>query len=591
MKKSHRMNLVKASAITGLLIGGISTSAMANSLPASGGLYIANGAGLGTFYSFTYIAENTQVVQAAINSAGSMNNVFLDIGGVTTNFGQFMTNEAAAGISNATFVSYAQSNPYSIPSGITVDSVSQGSYNYSASSSSVTPPTPPTIPTSTTTSTGTSSSTSTSTSTTTSTSTSTSTSSGTSTSTTSSTSTATSTSTTTSVGAMSITAGTPPNGSTLATPTNVQANGSTMIWNPVMDATGYSLTITDMNGNTIESDVTSSSSNSASSFDLSQWVPAGSYEVTITATGSNTTYQDSPPSSPTIVNVSQSNLLAAPTNVQVNGTTVSWDPVTNANEYDVYLTDASSGNYYADEYVSTNDINLSDYAIPNGTYNVQIDAQDTNGIFGSSNYTQANQTVTITNGSTAIISAPTNVVVNGTVVSWTPVSNAANYEVGWTSTTNSNNWNWISADPQYFTQNQSGQLTFDLSSYSQLFPESIPTDNYTVYVESINAQNINSSQSNIPNVSLTELADPAGITINGSTLSWQSVPNASAYDVNFVDNNGTLYNMTVSGTSVNLSNNLPSSITPGTYDVTIAAKGTGYTPSEGAVAGRIVLGS
>jgi hypothetical protein len=557
MKKSIRMNLVKASAITGLLIGGISTSAMANSLPASGGLYIANGAGLGTFYSFTYIAENTQVVQAAINSAGNMNNVFLDIGGVTTNFGQFMTNEAAAGISNATFISYAQSNPYSIPSGITVDSVSQGSYNYSASSSSVTPPTPPTIPTSTTTSTGTSSST------------------------------ATSTSTTTSVGAMSITAGTPPNGSTLATP-YVQANGSTVIWNPVMDATGYSLTITDMNGNTIESDVTPGYSNTTSSFDLSQWVPSGSYEVTITATGSNTTYQSSSPSSPTIVNVSQSNLLAAPTNVQVNGTTVSWDPVTNANEYDVYLTDASSGNYYADEYVSTNDINLSDYGIPNGTYNIQIAAQDSNGVFGGSNYTQVNQTVTITNGSTATISAPTNVVVNGTVVSWTPVSNAANYEVGLISTTNGTTWDFI---PQNSTQNQNGQLTFELSSYSQLFPESIPTDNYTVYVESINAQNVSSSQSNVPNISLTELADPADITVNGSTLSWQSVPNASAYDVNFVDDNGDLYNITVSGTSVNLSNNLPSSITPGTYDVTIAAKGTGYTPSEGAVAGRIVLGS
>jgi hypothetical protein len=152
--------------LSGVLMGLLITApAFANSLPLTGGLYIANGSGSGVFYSFTYIAMNLQTVQQAVNNAGGMTNVYLDLQGQTTNFGQFITAGASAGISNTTFNTYAQSHPYTVPSGVTVYSQSQGQYSYSGSTtstSSVTPPAPPTLPTSTGTTTSTNTSTGTS---------------------------------------------------------------------------------------------------------------------------------------------------------------------------------------------------------------------------------------------------------------------------------------------------------------------------------------------------------------------------------------------------------------------------------------------
>ena len=131
MKKITRKKLVNTMVALGFVMG-ISAPAFANSLPTSGGLYIANGLGGGSFYSFTYIASNLQVVQSALNNAGGMTNVYLDIEGQATNFGQFISANASTGISNATFTSYAQSHAYTIPSGTTVYSVSQGQYTYNA---------------------------------------------------------------------------------------------------------------------------------------------------------------------------------------------------------------------------------------------------------------------------------------------------------------------------------------------------------------------------------------------------------------------------------------------------------------------------
>lgn len=112
------------------LITGTVTPVMANSLPVSGGIYVNNSNGNGNFYAFDFIATNTQLVQNAINNAGGLSNVYLDIGGVTTNFGQFIQSGIASTLSNATFTTYATANPYTIPNGITVYSESQGVYSY-----------------------------------------------------------------------------------------------------------------------------------------------------------------------------------------------------------------------------------------------------------------------------------------------------------------------------------------------------------------------------------------------------------------------------------------------------------------------------
>ena len=133
MKYKTRKFALKLLISTGILTV-LSTPALANSLPTSGGLYIASGSTNGVFFALDYIASNIQTVQNELNST-SLQNVYLDLGGEVANFGQFISNEASAGISNSTFTSYAQTNPYTIPSGITVYSLGQGNYQYTTNSS------------------------------------------------------------------------------------------------------------------------------------------------------------------------------------------------------------------------------------------------------------------------------------------------------------------------------------------------------------------------------------------------------------------------------------------------------------------------
>ena len=122
------------------------TPSLANTLPTSGGLYIATGSSNGIFYSFDYIAQNPQIAQNAINTAG-LNSVYLDLGGDITNFGQFITSQMSVGISNNTFTSYARSHPYTVPSGIEVMTQTQGQYQYAPSTGTApVPPPPPSAP-------------------------------------------------------------------------------------------------------------------------------------------------------------------------------------------------------------------------------------------------------------------------------------------------------------------------------------------------------------------------------------------------------------------------------------------------------------
>jgi hypothetical protein len=117
--KKGKFSLVTAGTVLSLLVGmsGGALAATTSTLPTSGGLLIGN-----IFYSFMYIAENTSVVQAALNTAG-ISNVTLDLGGSMANLASFI---ATGNVSNTAFASYAKSYPATIPSGVTVDDVQNG---------------------------------------------------------------------------------------------------------------------------------------------------------------------------------------------------------------------------------------------------------------------------------------------------------------------------------------------------------------------------------------------------------------------------------------------------------------------------------
>jgi hypothetical protein len=121
VKRKTWNRLLTGVAAVSLAIGTMAPVAFAattlSTLPASGGLLIGN-----TFYSFTYIADNTSAVQTALNSAG-ISNVTLDIGGSIANFASFI---ATGNVSNTAFSAYARAHPATIPSGVTIDDVQNG---------------------------------------------------------------------------------------------------------------------------------------------------------------------------------------------------------------------------------------------------------------------------------------------------------------------------------------------------------------------------------------------------------------------------------------------------------------------------------
>jgi YVTN family beta-propeller protein len=128
--KKKKLTLVTASTALALLVGvsGGALAATTSTLPSSGGLLIGN-----TFYSFMYIAENTSVVQMALNTAG-MSGVALDLGGSIANLDSFIQ---SGNVSNAAFSNYASTHPATIPSGIAVDDVVNGTVTNSTYSTSI----------------------------------------------------------------------------------------------------------------------------------------------------------------------------------------------------------------------------------------------------------------------------------------------------------------------------------------------------------------------------------------------------------------------------------------------------------------------
>ena len=122
----------------------------------------------------------------------------------------------------------------------------------------------------------------------------------------------------------------------LATPQNVTANGTTVSWDAVENATSYDVYADDT--------VLLGSVASQSSVDLtalSGWatLAPGKHTLQIVARAGN--YIDSDKSAPIeFIRVAK---FATPQNVTANGTTVSWDEVENATSYEIFANGVSIG--------------------------------------------------------------------------------------------------------------------------------------------------------------------------------------------------------------------------------------------------------
>lgn len=114
----------------------------------------------------------------------------------------------------------------------------------------------------------------------------------------------------------------------LATPV-VTISGSIIGWELIPNASGYSISY----AGTVSG--IQSVSAGTSSYDLEGLLSTpGTYTIFVTAKGSGD-YADSDQSN--TVTYTNQEQLATPQNVSVDGTTVSWDPVENAETYDIYV--------------------------------------------------------------------------------------------------------------------------------------------------------------------------------------------------------------------------------------------------------------
>ena len=103
------------------------------------------------------------------------------------------------------------------------------------------------------------------------------------------------------------------------------------------------------------------------------------------------------------------------------------------------------------------------------------------------------------------LATPTNVVINGTVLSWDAVENATHYVV------------YINATEEKVTE-----TSFDLSGKAQL------NDVICVKATADGYKDSNKSAGLIYNPEgLTQLSAPSGLVIVGTTLSWEPVANAT----------------------------------------------------------------
>ncbi|MGG4531563.1 hypothetical protein [Aneurinibacillus migulanus] len=357
----------------------------------------------------------------------------------------------------------------------------------------------------------------------------------------------------------------------LATPSKPVVSGTKVSWGAIANATKYSVTI--YNDKNVE--VKTVSNVTTTSVDLSaQSLAAGTYTVKVKAIGNGSTYSDSALSSAsgTVTIASPVTQLAAPSNLTVSGTKVSWGAVANATKYSVTIYNDKNAEVKTVSNVTTTSVDLSAQSLAAGTYTVKVKAIGNGSTYSDSALSSASSTVTIASPVTQL-AAPSNLTVSGTKVSWDSVTNATKYAV-----------------TIYDDKNAEVKTVSDVATTSvDLSAQSLAAGTYTVKVKAIGngttySDSALSSASGAVTIAspVTQLAAPSNLTVSGTKVSWDSVTNATKYAVTIYDDKNaevkTVSN--VATTSVDLSTQ---SLAAGTYTVKVKAIGNGTTYSDSAL--------
>ncbi|QSO51165.1 hypothetical protein JZ785_20255 [Alicyclobacillus curvatus] len=245
--------------------------------------------------------------------------------------------------------------------------------------------------------------------------------------------------------------------------------------------------------------------------------------------------------------------LGAPGNVQVKGTTVSWNPVQGATGYWVSLASTTSQAYFSVNTVTTA-LDMSLEGIPSGTYTVVVGAYNNQG--ANSPGTSAANNLQIQSQGT--LATPGAITQTGTVLSWDPVPHATGYFFNLTDGSNITTTFPIT----------SPSVALSSPDYQWL---GAGTYDFTVQATGVGTNFANSNLSAKQSVTLTALAQPTLTSVKGTTVSWNAVTNATSYMVTVYDatTGKQVSGFSTSDTSADLAKQ---GLQSGSYFVTVTAQ-------------------
>ena len=198
----------------------------------------------------------------------------------------------------------------------------------------------------------------------------------------------------------------------LAAPTGVAVSGTTLSWSAVTNAQGYRIYV----GGTART----TTQITGTTFNLATLnLAAGSHNIQVRALGNGTTTLNSSLSSS--VNFSPGS-VAAPSNLNITNTNLSWNAVSNAVGYRIYVdgTARTTGTE-----ITVTNFNLATLNLGVGSYSVQVRA------LGNGTTTRDSELSSSINFvvQTIQLEAPTNLSVQGTVLHWSAVPGTRGYTI------------------------------------------------------------------------------------------------------------------------------------------------------------------
>ncbi|MBE5735181.1 MAG: hypothetical protein E7361_01895 [Clostridiales bacterium] len=305
---------------------------------------------------------------------------------------------------------------------------------------------------------------------------------------------------------------------------NVSLENNIVSWQRVTNATAYEI----YNNNELIATIPADSSSSYN-YDLSNLTTAGTYNISIKAVSDNYEFLSSNTTSLSYTR------LSCPV-LHISDTTLTWNAVTNATEYIIYLDGSIIDTVSAN---SARTIDISTYVTEARTYTIHIVAQ----MISNSVVLSSSISNNVTYTTLPTLQSPNIQFSSKGIISWDSVPNVEYYTIHIESQIVNN-----------YTAN-----TYDVGSTLNV------AGNYDVYITA-HATNYNASTSNT--VTYIVLASPS-ITLHYDVISWQEVVGAEEYHIYCNDT----YITKTSNTSYDLAHTI-SDI--GTYSIYIKAINDGY---------------